>query len=172
MNYTATFLSLFQMMDTLHTEEDCGVYWENMRWSPSITTNILRMGAKGYKFKDCRCRCIVRHGTMFEGSNLPLQKWFYAICLFLSCKKDKQLSVGERDSRYFLLLRRKCQRLNRHYRRPECLWHLYMRITDTRLSRTAGISINGLPLELDRGILESYQTRHKRHLLPCWRVIG
>lgn len=61
-----------------------------------------------YKFKDCRCRCIVRHGTMFEGSNLPLQKWFYAICLFLSCKKDKQLSVGERDSRYFLLLRRKC----------------------------------------------------------------
>ena len=76
--------------------------------SPSITTNILRMGAKGYKFKDCRCRCIVRHGTMFEGSNLPLRKWFYAICLFLSCKKDKQLSVGERDSRYFLLLRRKC----------------------------------------------------------------
>ena len=29
---------------------------------------------------------IVRHGTMFEGG-LPLRKWFYAICLFLSCKK-------------------------------------------------------------------------------------
>ena len=43
---------------------------------------------------------------MFEGG-LPLRKWFYAICLFLSCKKDKQLSVGERHLRYFLLLKRK-----------------------------------------------------------------
>lgn len=53
MNYTATFLSLFRMMDMLHIEEDCWVYRENMRWNgkpicphcgstPSITTNILR----------------------------------------------------------------------------------------------------------------------------------
>lgn len=98
MNYTATFLSLFQMMDTLHTEEDCRVYWENMRWNGkpicphcgSISEHYYKHtqnGGKGmYKFKDCRCRCIVRHGTMFEGG-LPLRKWFYAICLFLSCKK-------------------------------------------------------------------------------------
>lgn len=95
MNNTATFLSLFQMMDTLHTEEDCRVYWENMRWNGkpicphcgSISEHYYKHtqnGGKGlYKFKDCRCRCIVRHGTMFEGG-LPLRKWFYAICLFLS----------------------------------------------------------------------------------------
>lgn len=36
--------------------------------SPSITTKHTQNGGKGlYKFKDCRCRCIVRHGTMFEG---------------------------------------------------------------------------------------------------------
>lgn len=29
----ATFHSLLQMMDTLHTEEDCRVYLENMRWN-------------------------------------------------------------------------------------------------------------------------------------------
>lgn len=120
MNYTATFLSLFRMMDMLHIEEDCRVYRENMRWNGkpicphcgSISEHYYKHtqnGGKGlYKFKDCRCRCIVRPRTMFEGVNLPLRKWFYAICLFLSCKKDKQLSVGERDSRYFLLLRRKC----------------------------------------------------------------
>lgn len=33
MNYTATFLSLFRMMDMLHIEEDCWVYRENMRWN-------------------------------------------------------------------------------------------------------------------------------------------
>ncbi len=26
-------------------------------------------------------------GTMFEGSNIPLDKWFYAIYMFLSHKK-------------------------------------------------------------------------------------
>ena len=108
-----------------------------------------------------------------RGVNLPLRKWFYAICLFLSCKKGISSCLLAKEihviSYYW---GESAQRLNRHYRRPECLWHLYMRITDTRLSRTAGISIDGLPLELDRGILESYQTRHKKHLLPCWRVIS
>lgn len=85
MNYTATFLSLFQMMDTLHTEEDCRVYWENMRWNGrpicphcgSISEHYYKHtqnGGKGmYKFKDCRCRCIVRHGTMFEGETCRLE---------------------------------------------------------------------------------------------------
>ena len=40
-----------------------------------------------YKCKDCRKRFTVRQGTMFEGSNLPLKKWFYAIYLFLSHKR-------------------------------------------------------------------------------------
>ena len=47
----ATFHTLLQMMDTLHTEEDCRVYLENVRWNgkpicphvalfPKTTTNL------------------------------------------------------------------------------------------------------------------------------------
>lgn len=96
----ATFHSLLQMMDTLHTEEDCRVYLENMRWNGkpicphcgSISEHHYKLTKDGkfeglYKCRDCRCRFTVRQGTMFEGSNLPLKKWFYAIYLFLSHKK-------------------------------------------------------------------------------------
>lgn len=95
-----TFHSLLQMMDTLYTEEDCRVYLENMRWNGkpicphcgSISEHHYKLTQNGefkglYKCKDCRCRFTVRQGTMFEGSNLPLKKWFYAIYLFLSHKK-------------------------------------------------------------------------------------
>ena len=96
----ATFHSLLQMIDTLHTEEDCRVYLENMRWNGepicphcgSISAEHYKLMQNGefkglYKCKDCRKRFTVRQGTMFEGSNLPLKKWFYAIYLFLSHKR-------------------------------------------------------------------------------------
>ena len=96
----ATFHSLLQMIDTLHTEEDCRVYLENVRWNGepvcphcgSISAEHYKLTQNGefkglYKCKDCRKRFTVRQGTMFEGSNLPKKKWFYAIYLFLSHKK-------------------------------------------------------------------------------------
>ena len=94
------FHSLLQMIDTLHTEEDCRLYLEDMRWHGepvcphcgSISKHHYKLTQKGefkglYKCKDCRERFTVRIGTMFEDSNLPLKKWFYAIFLFLSHKK-------------------------------------------------------------------------------------
>ena len=96
----ATFHTLLQMMDTLHTEEDCRVYLENVRWNGkpicphcgSISENHYKLTQNGefkglYKCRDCGKRFTVRQGTMFEGSNLPLKKWFYAIYLFLSHKR-------------------------------------------------------------------------------------
>ena len=96
----ATFHTLLQMMDTLHTEEDCRVYLENVRWNGkpicphcgSISENHYKLTQNGefkglYKCRDCGKRFTVRQGTMFEGSNLPLKKWFYAIYLFISHKR-------------------------------------------------------------------------------------
>ena len=40
-----------------------------------------------YKCKDCRKRFTITIGTMFEGSHVPLDQWFYAISIFLSFKK-------------------------------------------------------------------------------------
>lgn len=36
-----------------------------------------------HKCRNCLRRFIVTVGTMFEGSNISLDKWFYAICIFL-----------------------------------------------------------------------------------------
>lgn len=104
------FHSLLQMMDTLHTEEDCRVYLEDMRWHGepvcphcgSISKHHYKLTQdrvfKGlYKCKDCRERFTVRIGTMFEGSNLPLRKWFYAIFLFLSHKRGVSSAQLARD---------------------------------------------------------------------------
>lgn len=140
--------------------------------SPSITTNILRMGQRAVQVQGLSLRCIVRHGTMFEGETCRLESGSMRFVCSSRARKISSCLLAKEIHVISYYWGESAQRLNRYYRRPECLWHLYMRITDTRLSRTAGISVDGLPLELDRGILESYQTRHKRHLLPCWRVIG
>lgn len=94
------FHSLLQMIDTLHTEEDCREYLEHLRWNGkpicphcgSISEHHYKLNVNGkfdglYKCKDCRERFTVRQGTMFEGSHIPLKKWFYAIYLFLAHKK-------------------------------------------------------------------------------------
>lgn len=118
----ATFHTLLQMMDTLHTEEDCRVYLENVHWNGkpicphcgSISENHYKLTQNGefkglYKCRDCGKRFTVRQGTMFEGSNLPLKKWFYAIYLFLShkrgissCQLAKDIGVTQKTAWFML----------------------------------------------------------------------
>lgn len=88
------------MIDVLHTEEDCRNYLEDIRWNGvpicphcgSVSDKHYKLTNNGmfeglYKCKDCRCRFTVTIGTMFEGSHVPLKKWFLAIYMFLSHKK-------------------------------------------------------------------------------------
>lgn len=118
------FNSLLQMMKTLHTEDDCRQYLEDMRWGGepicphcgSISKYHYKLTKNGkfeglYKCKDCRKRFTVRIGTMFEDSNLPLEKWFYAIYVFLSHKKGissvqlaKDIEVTQKTA-WFMLQR-------------------------------------------------------------------
>ena len=122
------FHSLLQMIDTLHTEEDCRLYLEDMRWHGepvcphcgSISKHHYKLTQKGefkglYKCKDCRERFTVRIGTMFEDSNLPLKKWFYAIFLFLSHKKGisscqlaRDIHVTQKTAWFMLQRIREC----------------------------------------------------------------
>lgn len=94
------FESLIHLIDTLHTEEECRAHLEDVRWNGkpvcphcgSISDRHYKLKIGGqfkglYKCKDCRERFTVTVGTMFEGSNLPLKKWFLAIYMFLSHKK-------------------------------------------------------------------------------------
>lgn len=104
------FHTIHQMMHTLHTEKECREYLEEVRWHGepvcphcgSISKHHYKLTQNGefkglYKCKDCRERFTVRIGTMFEGSNLPLSKWFYAIFLFLSHKRGISSAQLARD---------------------------------------------------------------------------
>lgn len=88
------------MIDTLHTEEECREYLESLLWGEAPVCphcgavdkehwKLTLFGKfKGqYKCRHCRSRFNVRIGTMFEGTHVPLKKWFYAIYLFISHKK-------------------------------------------------------------------------------------
>lgn len=118
------FHSLLHMIDTLHTEEDCREYLEDMRWHGepvcphcgSISKYHYKLTQNGkfkglWKCKDCRKRFTVTQGTMSEGSHVPLKKWFYAIYLFLGHKKGissvqlaKDIDVTQKTA-WFMLSR-------------------------------------------------------------------
>lgn len=97
---TATiFKSFGGMLRQMRTEEDCRQHLENLLWNgepicPHCGTqreNHYKMKTRGvfrgqYKCKDCRKYFTVTVSTMFEGSNVPLTKWFHAIYAFISRK--------------------------------------------------------------------------------------
>lgn len=116
--------SLIDLLRNLQSEEDCRLFLENIRWhgvpacphcgSKSEGHYKLTNGGvfRGlYKCKDCRERFTVTVGTMFEGSHIPLQKWFVAICVFLAHKKGisstqlhKDIAVTQKTA-WFMLSR-------------------------------------------------------------------
>lgn len=98
MKYRAkSFIDLF---NSLHDENSCREFLESERWhGEPICPHCHKQCSEHYKLKSngefkglykckyCRKRFTVTVGTMFEGSHVPLKKWFYAIYVFLSHKK-------------------------------------------------------------------------------------
>ena len=113
MKHTAqptTFKSFSQMLEVLNSETACREFLENIRWNGepvcphcgSQNKEHYRLNVKGefkgqYKCKDCRERFTVTVGTMFEGSHIPLRKWFIAIYIFSSHKKGISSHQLHRD---------------------------------------------------------------------------
>ena len=69
------------MLQSLNTEEKCREYLEELRWHGEPI--CPHCGS----ISNCRKRFTITIGTMFEGSHVPLDQWFYAISIFLSFKK-------------------------------------------------------------------------------------
>lgn len=91
---TSKFNSLFDFLQAFPTEESCIKYLESMRWKDGIPVSPYDPSSKVYNRGDGKYRCKntgknfnVRIGTMFEGSKLPLRKWFVAIYEITSRKK-------------------------------------------------------------------------------------
>lgn len=88
------FNSLFDLLQAFPTEKSCIKYLEQQRWLNSKPISPYDSSSKVYKRGDGMYRCKntgknfnVRIGTIFEGSKVPLRKWFIAIFLISSNKK-------------------------------------------------------------------------------------
>jgi len=95
-----TFNSFSSMLENLPDETTCRRFLESLRWEgipvcPHCGVqdkDHYQLKKKGifmgmYKCKSCRERFTVTVKTMFEGSHIPLRKWFIAMYIFSSHKK-------------------------------------------------------------------------------------
>jgi transposase-like protein len=118
------FGSFVEMLTVLTDDNACRIFLEDLRWDGkpvcphcgSINENHYKLNTKGvfnglYKCKDCRERFTVTVGTMFEGSHVPLRKWFIAIYIFTTHKKGissiqlgKDLGITQKSA-WFILSR-------------------------------------------------------------------
>lgn len=87
------FRSIFDLLEALPTETSCIRYLEQLRWpsgpvSPYDPASVVYNRGDGlYRCKTTGKNFNVRIGTIFEGSKIPLRKWFIAIYLIASSKK-------------------------------------------------------------------------------------
>ncbi len=89
------FNNFADMLLSLSTEQSCREYLERERWGDNPACPYCTEKAKAYKLSRegyykcsfCRERFSVTVKTIFEGSHIPLRKWFIAIWLFQAHKK-------------------------------------------------------------------------------------
>ena len=102
-------MNLVEVMEMFPTQEDCIAYLERLRWhgSPECpfcgsthvrSRNERATGRIGrYNCHDCESTFKVTHGTIFQGTKIPLQKWFLAISLMGNAKKSLSSCQLARD---------------------------------------------------------------------------
>ena len=102
-------MDLLKVMEAFATQEDCIAYLERLRWAGTPEcphceslevrrrneTAIGRIGR--WNCHECQTTFKVTHGTVFEGTKTPLQKWFLAISLMANAKKSLSSCQLARD---------------------------------------------------------------------------
>lgn len=91
------FDSLIELLDYFNTEKKCIKFLEKELWENGTpispydpTSKVYRRGDGLYRCKNTGKNFNVKKGTIFEGSKLPLRKWFAAI--YLLCNHSKGIS--------------------------------------------------------------------------------
>jgi len=109
------FNSIIDLLKSFPDEQTCIDHLEKIRWN-SNPVSPFDISSKVYKCKNNRYRCKstgkyfnVKSKTIFENSKVPLQKWFMAIYLASSHKKDisshqlaKDISVTQKTAWFML----------------------------------------------------------------------
>jgi transposase-like protein len=87
-------MTIQEIYKNFPTQKDCLYHLENIRWgdTPACpncgSTNVTQFKSElRWHCNDENKSFSVLKDTIFEGTRLPLQKWFYAVHLMLSAKK-------------------------------------------------------------------------------------
>ncbi len=91
----SAFVNIRDVYYSFPTEADCIAYLEKVRWNGIPQCPYCRAKHNTalpveyrYHCNSCNTTFSVTVQTVFHHTHLPLQKWFLAITLFLSAKKD------------------------------------------------------------------------------------
>src|SRR6185295_3210257 len=85
--------NVMDIMEHFKDKKVCLKHLEEMRWENGIVCPHCKSKEKMYRLRfnfkcsSCLKQFSVTKGTIFENSNIPLQKWFVAIYLLTSHKK-------------------------------------------------------------------------------------
>lgn len=113
--------SIIELIQKFPTEDECYALLEKIRWNGNVESPYDKT-SKVYKCKGHNYRCRktgkyfnVKTNTMFEASNIKLQKWFLVIWVITSHKKgisslqlSKDINVTQKTAWFMLQRIRKC----------------------------------------------------------------
>ncbi len=95
-------MNLIEVFQKFPTQEACIKYLESKRWKDGVKcvyckSSKVSKHLKRHQCQSCYKSFSVMVGTIFEDTNLPLQKWFLAITLFSNAKKSLSALQLSRD---------------------------------------------------------------------------
>ena len=88
-------MTIVEVMRKFPTESDCVRHIENVRWGKGKSPICPKCGHTGTgtkrpdgRYNCCKCRLTYRatHGTIFHGTQIPLQKWFLLVAIMLNAR--------------------------------------------------------------------------------------
>lgn len=98
-------MDLTILKNTLGTDRQCREYLANIRWKNGFICpycqNNSAWQTKDIKFKCKKCghKISVTSGTVFQGSHIPLDKWFLAIWLIAEYGKNATADMLQKELR-------------------------------------------------------------------------
>jgi transposase-like protein len=93
-------MNMVKLMELFHSEEKCRQRLAELRWPDGV--RCLRCGSPKaiklyarelFECESCSYQFSEIVGTMFEGTHLPLRKWFIAV--YLMCESKKGVSANQ-----------------------------------------------------------------------------
>ncbi len=124
-------MDLITVFERFPTQEACIEYLETVRWAyephcphcgkPDVARKAENGRVGRWNCHACKSSFNVLSGTIFQGTKIPLQKWFLAISLIINAKKSLSSYQLGRD-------------LNLNQRSA---WYLHMRIREARVDKDA-----------------------------------